>query len=75
MKKILLAALLSLVLSPALAQTDDDCAQIMKGIEAKLKAEGKKDFYLDTVRANNVKKAKVVGDCDVGRKKIVYRRS
>jgi len=75
MKRILLAALLACAMSPALAADDDDCKGVAKEIEARMKALGEKSFYLDIVPAKQVKNARVVGSCEAGAKKIVYRRS
>lgn len=75
MKKILLAALLMLAMSPALPADDDDCKAVAKELEARMRALGEKDFYLDVVPSNQVKNARVVGSCEAGAKKIVYRRS
>jgi uncharacterized protein DUF1161 len=75
MKRILLAALLLFTVSPVLAADDDDCKGVAKELEAKMLALGEKNFYLDVVPANQVKNARVVGSCEAGAKKIVYRRS
>jgi hypothetical protein len=75
MKRILLAALLTLTVSPAIAADDDDCKGMAKEIAARMTALGEKDFYLDIVPANKVKNSRVVGSCEAGAKKIVYRRS
>jgi hypothetical protein len=75
MKRILLAALLTFAVSPALAADDDDCKAVAKELEAKMLALGEKDFYLEVVPAAQVKNARVVGSCEAGKMKIVYRRS
>jgi len=74
MPKILLAALLAFALSPALAQKKS-CDELKGEIEAKLKIKGVTGYSLDIVAAADAKDAKVVGSCDSGAKKIVYRKS
>ena len=68
------AALVVLGLAlPAWAQRKP-CDELKAEIEAKLKAKGVEKYTLDIVAADAVKDAKVVGSCDGGTKKIVYRR-
>jgi hypothetical protein len=66
---------LALVAAPALAQRKD-CGELKGEIEAKIKANGVKEFTLDIVPNEEVKEGdgKVVGSCDGGTKKIVYKR-
>jgi hypothetical protein len=72
MKILLVLALLMLVGSPAMA--GKDCNELKSEIEAKIKANGVKSFTLEVV-AGDVKDGKIVGSCDGGAKKIVYKRS
>ena len=65
-------ALLMLVSSPAMAKKD--CNELKSEIEAKIKANGVKAFTLEVV-AGDAKDGKVVGSCDGGAKKIVYKKS
>ena len=73
MSKILFAALLAFAVTPALAQKKS-CDELKAEIEAKVKAKGVKAYTVDIVAAADVKDAKVVGSCDGGAKKIVYKR-
>ena len=73
MPKILLAALLAFAVTPALAQKKS-CDALKAEIEATLKIKGVKGYSVDIVAAADVKDAKVVGSCDGGAKKIVYKR-
>jgi hypothetical protein len=74
MKKLVLAVALCLVVPfPALAQRKA-CDELKGEIEGKIKANGVADFTLDAVAADQVKDEKVVGSCDGGTKKIVYKR-
>lgn len=72
MKIPFVLALLMLVSSPAMARKD--CNELKSEIEAKIKARGVKSFTLEVV-AGEAKDGKVVGSCDGGAKKIVYKRS
>ena len=59
---------------PALAQRKD-CGELRGEIEAKIKANGVEKFTLDVVDKDAQADGKVVGTCDGGTKKIVYKRS
>ena len=73
-KLIAAAVLLGLVISgPALAQRKD-CGELKGEIEAKIKKNGVEKFSLDIVEADKQAEGKVVGTCDGGTKKIVYKR-
>ena len=63
------------VAGPALAQRKD-CGELRGEIEAKIKKNGVDKFSLDVVDADKGDKSggKVVGTCDGGTKKIVYKR-
>lgn len=75
MGKLIAAALvLGLGLSgPAWAQVKD-CEELKGEIEAKIKKNGVEKFTLDIVEADKQADGKVVGTCDGGTKKIVYKR-
>jgi hypothetical protein len=75
MVKLIAAALvLGLAVSgPALGQRKD-CAELKGEIEAKIKKNGVDKFSLDVVEAEAQGDGKVVGTCDGGTKKIVYKR-
>jgi len=75
MKKfiVVLAVALSLVSLPALAERKS-CDELKAEIAAKLDAKGVKGYTLEIVAPENVKDAKVVGSCDGGTKKIIYKR-
>jgi hypothetical protein len=73
-KLIALALVTGLVVSgPALAQRKD-CGELKGEIEAKIKKNGVEKFTLDVVDADKQDDGKVVGTCDGGTKKIVYKR-
>lgn len=69
---ILLAALLTLVATPVLAKKS--CEELKDEIEAKLKAKGVKSWTIDIVAKDENKEGRVVGTCDGGAKKLVYKR-
>ena len=74
MVKLIAAALVvGLVSTPALAQRKD-CGELKGEIEAKIKKNGVDKFTLDVVDADKQGDGKVVGTCDGGTKKIVYKR-
>ena len=59
--------------SPAWAQRKD-CSELKSEIEAKIKKNGVEKFTLDIVDKDAQADGKVVGTCDGGTKKIVYKR-
>ena len=74
-KLIAAAVVVGLAVSgPALAQRKD-CAELKGEIEAKIKKNGVDKFSLDVVEADKQAEGKVVGTCDGGTKKIVYKRA
>lgn len=74
MKLIAAAVVVGMALSgPALAQRKD-CGELKGEIEAKIKKNGVEKFSLDVVEADKQAEGKVVGTCDGGTKKIVYKR-
>jgi hypothetical protein len=76
MGKLIAAAVMAglLVSGPVLAQRKD-CGELRGEIEAKIKANGVEKFTLDVVDKDAQADGKVVGTCDGGTKKIVYKRS
>jgi len=71
MRAFIALVALFLVASPALARKD--CEELKAEIEAKIKANGVKVFTLEIV-PNDQAKGEIVGSCDGGTKKIVYKR-
>ena len=57
----------------ALAQKKD-CAELKTEIEGKIKKNGVDKFSLDVVEADKQAEGKVVGTCEGGTKKIVYKK-
>ena len=76
MGKLIAAAVAAALMmsGPALAQRKD-CGELKGEIEAKIKANGVEKFSLDVVDKDAQADGKVVGTCDGGAKKIVYKRS
>lgn len=72
MKKLIAVALLLLMASPALAKKP--CEELKSEIDAKLQGKGVKGYALEIVPNEKVKEGKVIGSCDGGTKKIVYKR-
>ena len=73
-KLIATALVIGLTVSgPALAQKKD-CGELKGEIESKIKKNGVEKFSLDVVDADKQAEGKVVGTCDGGAKKIVYKK-
>ena len=60
--------------APAAPSNNKSCDDVKARIDGKLKAKGVKAFTLDIVPAADVKTEKVVGSCEAGAKKIIYKR-
>jgi hypothetical protein len=73
MKSIFAVVASMLIVLPALAQVKP-CEELKSEIEAKIKNNGVKDFTLTIVDKDQAEDGKVVGTCDGGTKKIVYKR-
>jgi hypothetical protein len=74
MRTLVAIVALALAASPALAQQRKDCGELKSEIEAKIKANGVKVFTLTVVDKDAAEDGKVVGTCDGGTKKIIYKR-
>jgi hypothetical protein len=72
MKKLIMVVVLLVMASPAFAKKD--CDKLKSEIDAKIQANGVKNYRLEIVPNENVKDGKVVGTCDGGTKKIIYKR-
>ena len=70
--KTLLLTLALCVAAPALAAKS--CDELKGEIDAKIKAKNVKNFSLEVVPNADVKAAKVLGSCDRGAKKIIYKK-
>ena len=73
MARLIIAALVLGLAGTAWAQRKD-CGELKGEIEAKIKKNGVDKFTLDIVDAGAQADGKVVGSCDGGTKKIVYKR-
>jgi Protein of unknown function (DUF1161) len=56
------------------AQAATPCEEVKSEIAQKLEAKGVKSYTLDVVAKDQETDGKVVGTCEGGTKKIVYRR-
>jgi hypothetical protein len=70
----ILAAALVLGLSGTAWADKKDCGELKGEIEAKIKKNGVEQFSLDIVDKDAQADGKVVGTCDGGAKKIVYKK-
>ncbi len=73
MARLIIAALVLGLAGTAWAQRKD-CDELKGEIEAKIKKNGVDKFTLDIVEADKQAEGKVVGTCDGGAKKIVYKK-
>jgi len=73
MRVLLAAMVLALVASPAFAQVKS-CEELKSEIEAKIKNNGVKEFTLTIAEKAAPEDGKVVGTCEGGAKKIIYKR-
>ena len=74
MGKLIVAVVVAMGLSGSAWAQKKDCAELKGEIEAKIKKNGVDKFSLDVVDANAQAEGKVVGTCDGGAKKIVYKK-
>ena len=74
MGKLIAAVVIAgfVISGPALAQRKD-CDELKGEIEAKIKKNGVDKFSLDVVDKDAQAEGKVVGTCESGAKKIVYK--
>ena len=72
MKRLIAVAALLMMATPAYAVKP--CDELKSEIDAKLQAKGVKGYSLEVVDSKDVKDEKVVGSCEGGSKKIVYKR-
>jgi hypothetical protein len=74
MKRLLLAMSLALLSSTAFAAKN--CEELKTEIDAKMKANGVKSYTFHIVAADvAVAAGQVVGTCEGGTKKIIYKRT
>jgi hypothetical protein len=73
MVKILAAALVLGLSTTAWAQ-QKQCGELKSEIEAKIKKNGVEKFSVEVVGKDAQSDGKVVGTCDGGMKKIVYKK-
>ena len=68
------AAVLGLAVGGSAWAQVKPCEELKTEIDAKIKKNGVSKFTLDIVDANAQADGKVVGTCDGGAKKIVYKK-
>lgn len=73
MKSVMAIAASLLIASPVFAQVKP-CEELKTEIETKIKNNGVKVFTLTIVDKDAAEDGKVVGTCEGGTKKIVYKR-
>ena len=67
------ATVLAFLAAPAAAQVKP-CEELKSEIEAKITQKGATGFTLTIVAKDAPEEGKVVGTCDGGKKKILYKR-
>ncbi|MDB5801572.1 MAG: hypothetical protein JWL63_2511 [Rhodocyclales bacterium] len=72
MIKTFVAFSLAAMISPAFAAKS--CDELKGEIEAKIKGHGVASYALDVVTSADVKDQKVIGSCEGGAKKVVYKK-
>ena len=75
MGKLIVAVVLALGVAGSAWAQRKDCGELKSEIEAKIKKNGVDKFSLDVVDAGAQSDGKVVGTCDGGAKKIVYKKA
>lgn len=69
-----LFAIVSLALAPSLQAAPKPCEELKTEIAAKLDAKGVKGYTLTIVSAEQAKDGDVVGSCEAGSKRILYKK-
>ncbi|HYB21814.1 MAG TPA: DUF1161 domain-containing protein [Thermodesulfobacteriota bacterium] len=72
MKNLIIAVAVLMIATPAFAMKS--CEELKSEIDAKIKANGVKTYTLEIVPNDKVGDGKVVGSCEGGTKKIIYKR-
>ena len=75
MKLLAVIGVLFFVSVPAHAQAAKPCEELKDEISKKLDAKGVKGYTLEIVAKDKDAEGKVVGNCDGGRKKIIYTKT
>ncbi len=76
MKSVTMTTVLALSMSAftGAASAKTTCEDVQAAIEAKLQAKGVKAYTLTVVPKDEKSDLRVVGTCDAGTKKILYKR-
>jgi len=72
MKRVVL--ILALAVSVVPAHAAKLCGELKSEIAAKIDKKGVKSYTLEVVASDKVGDAKVVGSCDAGANKIIYKK-
>ena len=74
MSRIITFAVVASLLTPAAFAAGKPCEELKSEIAAKLDAKGVKGYTVEAVANDAVGDAKVIGSCEAGTQKIVYKR-
>ncbi len=69
------AAALALILAASPAWAQKSCDELKSNIAAKLESRNVKGYQLEVVDADARIEGKIVGSCEHGKRKIVYRKA
>ena len=72
MKKMIAVCALSFIVAPAFAEKL--CDELKSEIAAKLDAKGVAHYSLAVVATEDIKDQKVIGSCEMNKKKITYTK-
>jgi hypothetical protein len=67
-------AIAAALFATASAHAAKPCEELKGEIAQKIEAKGVKGYTLEIVEADKAGEQKVVGSCDAGKKKIVYKK-
>ncbi len=72
--KYAIAVVAALLISTPVFGAVKPCEELKSEIDAKIQAKGVKDYKLEIVPNEQVKDEKVIGTCEGGTKKIIYKK-
>ncbi len=73
MKYVIVVCAALLISTPSFGASKP-CEELKSDIEAKIQAKGVKDYKLEVIPNDQVKDGKVIGTCEGGTKKIIYKK-
>lgn len=74
MSRVIAFAVVATLLAPAVFAAGKPCEELKAEIAAKLDAKGVKGYTLEAVANDATGDAKVIGSCEAGTQKIIYKK-